>query len=204
MALNLPPELVIEKNKLSSTHPWIILLELYLQDDLVVRLTRNTENITFRGNEYIAIPFELDLISETSKGEIPRVELRISNVTRVLQPYMEYYYGAVGQPVKIITVHTDNLDSDYSDLELEFEIVGTEATAEWLTVHLGIPNPMNKRFPKEKYVANHCNWRFRSPQCGYTGEAQFCDRTYETCKRLRNTRRFGGFRGLKGGIRITI
>jgi hypothetical protein len=50
--LNLPLALRLEKNKLVSTAPWLLLLSVTLPDTTVLRLARNTENVTFGGNVY--------------------------------------------------------------------------------------------------------------------------------------------------------
>ena len=55
------------------------------------------------------------------------------------------------------------------------------------------------------FIAEHCNWEFKSAECGYNGPAPSCNRTYDDCKKLGNTKRFGGFRGLApGGFRIVF
>lgn len=66
--------LVLEKNKLSSTNPWLILLEINVPSipPTTVYLVRNTENITFNSQEYTAFPFEIDVSKQVSKGDIPR------------------------------------------------------------------------------------------------------------------------------------
>src|SRR4030067_150423 len=57
--LNPPLALRLEKNKLVSTAPWLLLLSVTLPDASVIRLVKNTEDVTFGGNVYIAFAFEL-------------------------------------------------------------------------------------------------------------------------------------------------
>lgn len=42
-----------------------------------------------------------------------------------------------------------------------------------------------------------CRWKqFKGTECGYTGTADWCDRSYKRCQQLGNTANFGGFRFL--------
>ncbi len=45
--------------------------------------------------------------------------------------------------------------------------------------------------------SSSCRWKqFKGPECGYSGNADWCDRTYARCSALDNTANFGGFRWL--------
>lgn len=41
-----------------------------------------------------------------------------------------------------------------------------------------------------------CQWGFKSVECGYTGTATSCNKTYSQCEDYSNTNNFGGFRFL--------
>jgi len=41
-----------------------------------------------------------------------------------------------------------------------------------------------------------CPWEFGATECGYSGDQDWCDQSYERCKELGNTDNFGGFRFL--------
>jgi len=67
--------LLLEKNKLNSTIPWLILLEVTIPSTpaTTLYLVRNTENITYNLQTYAAFPFELDVSKQVSKGDIPTI-----------------------------------------------------------------------------------------------------------------------------------
>ena len=46
---------ILEKNQISATGVWLMLLEISYKGD-TIRLVYNTENIQFEGNTYIAFP----------------------------------------------------------------------------------------------------------------------------------------------------
>jgi phage-related protein len=164
MPLNLPIELRREKNKIASPNAWLLLLDVFLTSGEIFHFAKNTDDVTFRNTTYIAMPFNLDVQKTTSKGELPVLTLSVSNVTRVLQTYLENLNGAVGSSVQIILVNSGNLSSDYSDLEQTFDITGTDVTAKLVTFTLGAPNPLRRRFPFERYISSHCGWKFNYPR----------------------------------------
>ncbi len=199
---NLPSALIIEKNKLNTASPWLILLEITLQSGAANEtfyFVRNTENVTYNGQAYTAFPFEIEPSRLTSKGDIPTVTLRVSNITRILQAYLESYNGGVGSTVKVTVVHAANLAESFAELEMEFEVIACSTDAEWVVFTLGSPNPLRQRCPLERYIASHCNWKFKGDECGYSGAETVCNRTYEQCVERGQTARFGGFLGLRSG-----
>src|SRR5690554_914294 len=80
----------LEKNKISSTGAWLILLEIQFQGT-TIRVVNNNEDIEWpegSGTTWVAFPFELGDIGENSKGELPSLQVKVSNVTRVIQQYL--------------------------------------------------------------------------------------------------------------------
>lgn len=195
----LPASLLLEKNKLATKNPWLVLLDVYLTDDTELYFVKNTENITFSGREYSAINFEIEPTKESTKGEIPTVTLRVSNVTRILQAHLEALSGAVGSSVTVRVVNAAHLTENYSELEMTLDVLSSHADALWVAFTLGAPNPLRRRFPLYRYIADHCAWAFKGRECNYTGGATSCKRTLDDCRNLNNSVRFGGFKGLSGG-----
>ncbi len=209
MALTLPDILKIEKNAVATKSAWILLAEITLPDTTVLRFARNNEDVIYNGYTWYKLPFEIDPIESQIQGKIPLINIRLSNVTRVVQTYLEAQKGGVGASVKLTVVNSDHLidvtSSEYSVLDLTFSVLGTVADSKWVTFTLGVPNPLNKLFPLHRYVANHCNWvsRFKGAECGYSGVLTTCKGTLADCRDRSNSDRYGGFIGLdKGGIRF--
>jgi len=204
--IKLPAPLIIEKNKLNATSPWLLLLDVELvnpqnpADTSQYHLVLNTEDVTYQGQVYTAFPFEVEPTKLTSKNNIPTVTLRISNVTRVVQADLETYRGAVNSSAKLTVVHAANLAQDFSELELEFIILDCYTDAQWVVFTLGASNPLRRKFPLDKYVSTHCPWQFKSCECGYTGGTYTtCRRSYDDCVLRGRQENFGGFMGLRSG-----
>jgi len=200
----------IEKNKLSTTHAWLVLLKITMPDTTVLRVVNNTEDVTWpvtSGNVYTKFPFDLDEIGDTSKGEVPSVGLKVSNAARILEPYLEAQEGMVDSVVIIrivnsINVTTTSLGSGVNnptaEIELTYNIIATNTNSMWVTFTLGSVNPWNKRFPRNRIWRNTCRFKeFKGALCKYAGVETTCDRTLDTCREtMANSINFGGAPGV--------
>ena len=201
MALSISDYAKLEKNKLSGDSSWLILVELDYDDSNIVRVCKNTEDIQWNGYNWIAFPMELSVKTDSSKGEIPSVQIHISNVNKMMQSYAENYNGAIGKKVILRLVNSKHLDLTTPEIEEIFTITKVDTDRNWVIITLSLLNPFLLTFPKQKYIKNFCRFKFKGPRCGYTGPADHCDHTYECCKKLGNERRFGGFVGIpEGGL----
>jgi lambda family phage minor tail protein L len=184
---------IIEKNKLESDGVWILLLEITLVDGTILRVCRNTEDIEWNGETWVAFPFELDIVGETSKGEVPQVVVKVSNVTRQIQYYLEQGEGGVGAQVRIMYVHSKHLYLPNPEIELVYEVIASNADDKWVTFTLGAENPFNKNFPRHRVLRNFCRWNFKDENCQYQGDAIDCNKTLARCRQLGNSHRFGSY-----------
>jgi len=196
----------IEKNKIASTGAWLILLEINFPGETPIRLAYNTEDITWPatgGDVYQAFAFDIDEVKEDGKGGLPTFSIRVSNVTRILEPYIDASDGGKDASVTLRVVHSDHLDLTTPELEETFDNLGCTVDSHWVTFSLGAENPMRQRSPKDRYLKDHCRYKeFKGPLCGYAGSALSCDRTFSTCKSLGNVARFGGFPSIDGGVYV--
>lgn len=253
---SLSAALILEKNKIASPNPWLITLDIALNDpsNTIIYLVKNTENITFQTITYTAFPFELDAAKEDMNGEIPTLTLRVSNITRALQAYLESLDGFRDATVTIRIINSANLSENYADLETTLDVLSTTSDVYWVTFTLGAPNPLRYRFPQSRYIASHCNWKFKGRECYYSdvvwaastvyttkivrvpttsnghvykcttagtsgsteptwpvtsgatvndgtvvwteNGSNVCKRTFDECRRLNNTERYGGYIGI--------
>jgi len=119
---------------------------------------------------YKAFNFDLETIASDGKGTIPAVDLKVSSISFLLQPYLLRLQGGVGSVVKITVVNSAYLAEDYSELELLFSVTSTSTSREYITFRLGAINPIMQRFPRNRYIALHCRHKFRQAICGYAGQ----------------------------------
>lgn len=181
-----------EKNKLATDSVWYILLEITIPatpSDIVVRVVRNNENVTWNSQTWQAMAFEMDEITEDSKGEVPRVDVRVSNINRVMEQYIRDYdtyikaNGFSPISVKLYIVNSKNLASATPEVEHWFELKQPKTNAKWATFSLGAANPYNKRVPMNRILRNHCRWKFKDGNCGYWGTiVTSCNKSVSNCQ----------------------
>ncbi len=166
--MSLPDDIINEKNRTASPYAWLVLLEITLTDNTIIRLVKNDkDDVVFEGNTYTAFNFQLDPTVQNSKGQIPTITLRVSNVTFLLQSKLQTLNGAIGSTVRMIIVNSNLLASDVSDLEMNFEVLAASSTNQWAEFQLGSPSPLRQRFPLNKYNALGCGFRFETVECDY-------------------------------------
>jgi len=199
---------ILEKNKLSSMGAWLLFVTVTMPDATVIRIVRNNEDVTYQGNTYTAFDFSLEAIVHGSKGKLPSVNLRVGNVGRVFQSYIEAQSGIVGSTVLLQVVNSALLSENFSELDLTFEIQKTSADSNYVSFELGVPSPLNKRFPLYRYAGAICNWvsRYKGAECKYAGSEATCDGRLVSCQTRtagNNSLNYGGYPGLgQGGVRF--
>ncbi len=194
----LPAALITEKNLLSSSYPWVVLLKITLTSGTILYLNNSNDTVAFDGHDYSPFPFSLDDLVIESLGSLNTINLRVSNVTRVFQAYMEALSGGQGTTVQMTFANLNNLDADYSEIQWDFDLISVSSDNKWITFVLGAENLMKQRFPLFRYIANHCKWvyRFKGAECKYAGEDTTCTGTLEDCRAKGNSANFGGYKGL--------
>jgi len=203
----------LEKNKLASTGVWIVLLKIQTPKGIIIRICANTEDVIWPvtgGDTYIAFPFELDEIGESSKGEIPQLTIRVSNVSRVMQSYMEAEDGMVNSEVIIRVVHSTHITTASKGVGIHnlnpeaiayYDIIDSNVDNQWASFILGASSPFRMRFPRNRVLRNFCRYKvFKGAQCKYVGVQTTCDRTLYTCRNtMKNSNNFGGAPGIGSG-----
>ncbi len=214
MPLSLSTIAIEEKNKLARDSQFVICLLITipgLEDPL--RIVRDNQNLTWLGETWTAFRFDIDEIGDTDKGEVPQVNIRVSNASRAMEHYIQDYdawvknNGFTPITVNIYVVNTKAVTNNGScDPEVEhiFELTKPSSGPQWVTFALGASNPFNRRFPLPRMFRNLCRYRqFKSARCGYAGAQTTCDRTLTRCRELNNSPRFGGFPGMGvGGLNV--
>lgn len=159
--------LILEKNKLAGDEPWLIALDVQLTTSDYAYLVRNNEDITFDSRTYQAFPLEIDERNQVSQGEIPTLGIRVSNINRLVQNYLEDYGGLVDNEVTLRIL--SRVGTTWTEaISFTYKVLACVADSMWVNFTLGAPNPLNRRFPLYRYISNHCNWKFGSSECNYT------------------------------------
>jgi lambda family phage minor tail protein L len=202
---DLPEELKVIKNSIRQKDPWLILLEITLNDipGTLLRLVKNTEDVVIGGETYTAFNFNLEMNKVSNSGELPSLKISVSNIERTLQGYLEDLDGMIGSSVKIIIVNEAEPNLDYAELEQSWDVVQTTVNQNTVDFQLSLPNLLRVRYPLTRFIANHCSHIYKEIECGYIGSNPACKRTLDDCRAHNNTARYGGYPGLSNnGIRV--
>jgi len=197
LPLSISSDAIVEKNKLSSSDVWLLLLKIEYPGEDPGHVCLNNESIVWNGNTWLPAIFKLSDLKETKDAEIPSVKLTVMDLQRNILPYIDRHNGGVGATITIYVVHSAHLDNTTPELEEEMEVLSVKIDQNIkITFELGAENLLKLRIPKHRYFKNFCRFIFKSSRCGYSGAETECNRTLARCKELGNETRYGGFPGV--------
>lgn len=202
MPKNLSVADIIEKNKLYSNTPFVILLDVEIIDpatglvNQTIHLARNNEDVVYNSNTYVKSSFEFKFGAEA--GETPNVSISITDYQNSIQGLLQEYGGGLGSHITVFVVNAGNLTQAPDNIEYFDVITATTSNyvVEW---SLGAENILTHQFPKRKQFKDRCSWRYAGAECGYAGPLPSCDLSLDGpngCQYHNNTPNFGGFPGI--------
>ena len=203
MPIILSPTAYIEKNSLSSTGVWIILLEIFVpQLNDYIRLCSNNEDVTFNGQNWQSFPFTMDEIGDSAKGELTQFAIKVSNINGMVQGYVEEAHGGTDSTIKLMVINS-KINSGTPEIELDFTVKATSVDNTWVSFTLGAINPYSILIG-QRMIRTGCRFSgkdgskngFKGSRCKYSGSQTECDKTLARCRELNNSQNFGGFPGI--------
>lgn len=144
-----------------------------------------TANIVFNGITYVAFPIEVDGFEMTTKGTLPRPSMKIANANNTVSALLVLYNPLQAKVTRIRTckkfLDGTNFPSGNptADPTAKFEdeiwyidrvanenpqLVEFELTSKLDLTNLALPR---------RQVLEHCPWKYRGEECGYTGTSYF-------------------------------
>ncbi len=196
-------------NEIATNSAWYLLVEIVISSVETLYLTNNNSDVAFyNGKTYTRYPFTVEPVEESIQGDVPRLRINFLNADLYLIPWLQSYGGLVGKDVTMMLVNSDLLNEAPSTSET-FSVLETTADNHSVSLTVGISSPVNKRFPRDRYIANICRHLYNYPgrsdsraaRCGYTGsDFATCRHTLEDCRLRNNSHRYGGSPGVAEGI----
>jgi len=151
------------------------------------------EDVVYDSVTYSRFPITHEFTGENNQGQIDQVKVRLSNVSRLIQLYLEQY-DFRGKKVVIRTVWANQLadpDAHIDDIFYIDNYTADQSNVEFTLT--GKFDVLGLDLPALRYARNYCSWKFKSNECGYAGAETSCDKTQQRCKQLDNYQRFGAF-----------
>lgn len=201
MPRSLPTNIKQDLHKRYSGGAWLPLCEIAFPSQNTQFLARNTENVTYAGQVYDKANMRIGDQVWSSDGSIPRVTIQVAqDVDKELENIINQAQGVSGATVKLIRVGENFLDVAVPALEADYNIIATDSDHEWVTIILGIPNPLLQRIPLDIYTQDKCPEsipaRFKGSRCKYAGPDPTCTGLLSDCISKSNETNFGGDMGL--------
>lgn len=188
-----------------------------------------TGNVVFGGNTYVRLPVIAEGFDYTSNGSLPRPTLTVSNLFSDITAILLSVNGTTpGNDLGGATVRRIRTLKKFLDGEATADSNARFPTEIWYVDRKASENRDSVQFelaskfdlvgmmlPRRQIIANTCQWRYRSSECGYTGTAYFdvnnnpvssasqdvCGKTVTSCGRrfgdgyFAERLPFGGFPG---------
>jgi lambda family phage minor tail protein L len=144
--------------------------------------------LTWQGQEYAPFPIQASGFELSTGGQLPRPTLVVSNVLGVVTALVLTYRDLLGAKVTrkrtmqkyLDAVNFDGGVNPTADPTAEFpdDVFFIEAkkneTPELIEFELSSSfDVQNVQLPKRQIIQNICPWRYRGPECGYTGTDYF-------------------------------
>lgn len=183
-----------------------------------------TADIVFNKITYAATPIEVDGFELTTKGTLPRPSMRVANANSAISALLVLYKPLQAKVTRIRTCKKflDAVNfaggNPTADPTAKFEdeiwyidrvanenpqLVEFELTSKLDLTNLALPR---------RQVLEHCPWKYRGVECGYTGKRYFdlndastnaandqCAKRYNSCalRFPKGNLPFGGFPGAR-------
>ncbi len=181
-----------EKAKQENTPVFLYIIEkVDSVNDLYI--AEFDQDITYQGIVYSKFPITHEFVGENNQGQIDQVKVRLANVSRIIQVYLEQY-DLRGKKVIIRMVWTDQLSDPDAHMDDVFYIDSYTSDQKNVEFTLtGKFDVLGVDLPGRRYARNYCAWKFKSYECGYLGAETICNKTKQRCKELNNYQRFGAF-----------
>lgn len=192
MPRTIDPTFKAQKAKADNQPLFLYVIEKYDgTNDL--HLASYDTDVTFNGVLYAKFPITHEFVGENNQGQIDQVKVRLANVSRIIQAYLEQY-DFRGKKVTIRMVWADQLMDPDAYMDDVFFIDSYTADQQNVEFTLtGKFDVLALDLPARRYSRNYCAWKFKSVECGYTGGEGSCNKTQQRCKQLGNYKRYGAF-----------
>jgi len=215
--------------QLAGTLPYAWLFEVRIPSDPPqrIRLTSYMQPIT-RGTDsdgnplvYLPYPIAIGDMTDQVHANLSDVTINVANVTREFMDEVDKYEGLAGEPIVIRFINTAGASDPNAEVRYDARVVRCHVTDSVATFSVSATNLAKSLFPKNRFMARDCIWRFGGTDCGYVipdspGETvgtgfSFCGRELEDCEERgadeaargllsQHPLRFGGCPGMKGGV----
>jgi len=186
--------------------------------------TGSNGDIVWNGQAYLAFPIEATEFEYTGTGSLPRPKLRVSNIygtiTGIILTLPNGLEGAKVTRIRTLARYIDGINfpggtnplgtpDPTAEFPREIYYIDRKASENRDLIEFELAaafDLIGVRAPKRQCVSNVCQWTYRGPECGYTGNAYFdfndvpvaaigqdvCGKRLRSCELRFSQQRFAG------------
>lgn len=184
------------------------LYSININNELTLYFARGCETICWKNNTYMPTGIEHSDITNSADNKSNALNISIQDANGELSGIITNNdLSGVAVNISLIFLEFDNESGIYlpADSEDNFNVdyrigsttIADSENSQIINIELKPFYNTSAPIPRRKFMKESCNWKFKSEQCGYTGSGD-CDYTFNKCRELENTERFGGFPGVPG------
>lgn len=147
--------------------------------------------VVWAGNSYLRFPVEAEGFEYNGNGQLPRPKIRVSNIlgtiTAVMAGLPSGIEGAKVTRIRTLVRYLDAVNfpssvNPYGDPDptaefpREIYYIDRKSTETRDVIEFELAAAFDLagvRAPKRQCIANICQWKYRSAECGYTGTAYY-------------------------------
>lgn len=140
--------------------------------------------IIWQGHEYVPMPVDADGFDINGRGQLPRPKLRVANIDGVISQALQsddlagvkvVRRRTLSQYLDAVNFSSGNPTADPAaefPQDVFFIDRKTAETRAYVEFELSSSfDVVGVQLPKRQIIQNSCPWRYRGPECGYTGGA---------------------------------
>jgi lambda family phage minor tail protein L len=162
--------------------------------------SKDSGNIIWAGNEYLAFPVRAEGFEYSGNGQLPRPKLQVSNIlgtiTAMLLSLPSGLEGAKVTRIRTLACFvdavnfTDNINpfgtpDPTATLPLEIFFIDRKVSESRDSIEFELASAFDLqgvRLPKRQCISSICQWVYKSVECGYSGGLPTCKKTLDDCK----------------------
>jgi hypothetical protein len=165
-----------------------------------MRYTDLDLNTYHGGNLYVSRGMKIGNITSGATVSAEKVEIELDDADQVITAFLlnedvrnkaaSLYFGVIARTaVGLETQLSRHVQEVWRGFVSGWELAGEADCRITLTHEFVLWNKEPLRTQ-----SSSCQWTFKGTECGYSGEAGWCDKSFDRCKKLSNSDNFGGFR----------
>lgn len=152
-----------------------------LAQPTIVFCTKSKSAVTFGGITYPPFPGDQSQLRIDSEGNIPKLDLTVSNVTRELVPYTVSVDGFLDRPVRVGLIDPQKTTSSSDVVWHKFRVSGCEIRNDVIVITLEDRRFSDLELPQGFYSHDRCPRVFRGSECRYRGPETTCTKLLSAC-----------------------